>query len=307
MTDLTLPQMAPPLSEEPLDRLVQIADLHFWHVVKNPLRLMSKRFIGNLNVWLRRRHEFIMDRASEFAEAVAMTGIQTALLTGDFTSTANRREYDMARAFVDGLSRRGLHIELVPGNHDVYTFYATRKKRFESYFRDYLPPDGYPALQWLPGGTPLILVPTVTPNLLSSRGRVTEAEVDAVAALLERCPPVVLVAGHYPILDRTYAYAQEPSHRLRNAQALREVLGASKRRILYICGHTHRFSYVQDGRHMNLAHLSTGAFFRRDKKAGIQGEFAEIHVLRHGFALFRHIHEKSWQRRAMELHQVVRT
>lgn len=306
MTDLTPPEAPMPLYEEPLDRLVQIADLHFWHVLKNPLRLMSKRFLGNLNVWLRRRHEFIMDRASEFAEAVAMTGIQTALLTGDFTSTSNRREYDMARAFVEGLSRRGLHIELVPGNHDVYTFYATRKKRFESYFREYLPSDGYPALRWLPGGTPLILVPTATPNLVSSRGRVTAAEVDVVASLLDRCPPVVLVAGHYPILDRTYAYAQESSHTLRNAEALRDVLGASQRRILYVCGHTHRFSYVQDGRHMNLAHLSTGAFFRRDRKAGIQGEFAEIHVLRGGFAVFRHIHDQRWQRRAMELHQAVR-
>jgi UDP-2,3-diacylglucosamine pyrophosphatase LpxH len=291
---------------ELLDRIVHISDLHFWHVVTNPLRLLSKRFVGNLNVWLYRRHEFIMSRAEEFAENVVATGIQVALMTGDFTSTANRQEYRMARAFVEGLKHKGLRIELVPGNHDVYTFHVVRVKRFERTFGEFIPEEGYPALRVLPGGTPLILVPTVRPNLFSSRGRITDAEVAKVSSLLEQCPEQAIVAGHYPILDKTYAYNQHASHRLENAEALHRALGTSGRRILYVCGHTHRFSYVQDAQYPYLSHLSTGAFFRSDPKAGLQGEFAEIHATRAGFAVYRHTHEKEWSRRAIDIQPLVR-
>lgn len=297
----TLPQ---PL--EPRDRIVHIADLHFWHVVTNPLRLLSKRALGNLNVWLYRRHEFIMSRAEEFAGDVLGTGIRVALMTGDFTSTANRREYEMAEAFVEGLHREGLRIEMVPGNHDVYTFHSLRAKRFERYFGEYMPEDGYPALRRLPGGTPLILVPTVTPNILSSMGRITDAEVARVAELLKLCDGEAIVAGHYPVLSRTYSYAQEPSHRLRNAAALHKALGESGCRILYVCGHTHRFSYVQDAEYPTLSHVSTGAFFRSDPEAGLQGEFAEIHATERGFAVFRHTHEEQWRRRAIDIQPLVR-
>lgn len=296
----------PPIVPEPRDKLVQIADLHFWHVVKNPVFLLNKRFIGNLNVWLNRRHEFIMNRAEEFADTVRATGIRVALMTGDFTSTANRHEYRMAEAFVRGLVREGLRIEMVPGNHDVYTYRSLRKKRFQQHFGDFIPPEGYPALRRLPGGTRLILVPTATPNLLSSKGRITLQEIEQVANLLEQCPDCAIVAGHYPVLTRTYAYAQHASHTLRNADALHRVLGLSGKRILYVCGHTHRFSYVQDAKYSNLSHLSTGAFFRSDPREGLQGEFAEIHVTDRGFAVFRHTHEEEWRRRSIDIQPVIK-
>jgi UDP-2,3-diacylglucosamine pyrophosphatase LpxH len=305
---VTLPAQPPPMpaAPEPLDKIVQIADLHFWHVVLNPLRLLSKRFIGNLNVLLYRRHEFLMSRAQEFADNVTATGISVALMTGDFTSTANREEYKMASTFVQGLKTKGLRIELVPGNHDVYTFRTLRTKRFEQYFGEFIPDGGYPALERLPGGTPLILVPTVTPNALSSKGRITDAEVAKVSELLKQCSTNVIVAGHYPVLARTYAYSQQESHQLRNAEALHRVLGESGCRILYVCGHTHRFSYVQDAQYPNLSHLSTGAFFRSDPQAGLQGEFAEIHATQAGFAVFRHTHEEEWRRKAIDIQPLVR-
>src|SRR5690606_32596244 len=123
-------------------------------------RLLSKRAIGNFNVWLNRRHEFIMDRAKDFADTVIATGIRSVIFTGDFTSTANREEFAMAGAFVEGLHAQGLDIQLLPGNHDVYTFRSLKMKRFEQTFEDYVPEEGYPALVHLPGGTPVILAPT---------------------------------------------------------------------------------------------------------------------------------------------------
>jgi len=146
----------------------------------------------------------------------------------------------------------------------------------------------------------------VTPNLLSSRGRVTDDEIAEVACLLDTCDGCAVVGAHYPVLTRTYAYAQDPSHQLRNAESLRKALGESGRPVLYVCGHTHRFSYVRDAEYANLSHLSTGAFFRSDPQGGIRGEFAEIHVSRAGFAVFRHTHEEEWRRKSVEIEPLVR-
>ena len=131
-------------SAQPRDVLVHITDLHFWQVVLNPLKLMNKRLLGNANVFLRRRREFQTHLAEEFAGKLAATGATAVFAGGDFTSTATSREFAMAAEFVRTLEAHGMKVFVVPGNHDVYTFEAVRRKRFERYFGAYLPPEGFP-------------------------------------------------------------------------------------------------------------------------------------------------------------------
>ena len=88
-----------------------------------------------------------------------------------------------------------------------------------------MPEGGYPARALLPGGTPLILTPTVCPNVISSKGRVTDAEIARTRELLRDGQGPAIVAGHYPVLHATRGYASSASRRLRNADALRETLG----------------------------------------------------------------------------------
>ena len=278
------------------DRLLHVADLHFWRVVLDPFALLNKRFLGNLNVAVRRRHEFAMHRAEAFTEALEATGIPSVLFTGDFTSTSTDAEFAMARAFVDRVRGRGMAPIVLPGNHDVYTFEAHRARRFERHFNGLLPEHGYPSLTTLPGGTPVILVPTVTPTALSSRGAIRPEQILAAAALLDQCRGPVIVAAHYPLLHRTPSYASRPGRRLRNAQALRAMLGASGRTILYVCGHVHQFSHLKDPDFPALEHLSTGAFFRNDRHKGTQGEFSEVHVKESGFQVFHHVNAGTWTR-----------
>ncbi len=285
------------MSKKPIDALVHIADLHFWQIVKNPVRLMNKRFLGNLNVMLRRRHKFPLDQAEPFADVAAAAGPKHVLLTGDFTSTSTHEEFAMAAAFVRGLRDRGLDIHVVPGNHDVYTFRSARKKRFEHHFGDFLPTEGYPSVQTLPGGTPIILVPTACPNIISSAGRVTLKTIEVLRRLLHTCGDQVIVAAHYPLLSHTYGYVSSSSHLLRNAKALRRVLGTSGRRILYVCGHVHHFSLVRDPRFEDVLHLSTGAFFERPARSDPRGEFAEIEVCDDGFKVFQHRFREQWKRK----------
>lgn len=279
------------------DQLIHITDLHFWRLIFNPLQLMSKRFVGNLNVFLRRRHEFIMHRAEEFADVAAATGVETFLLTGDFTSTSTHEEFRIAVDFVHYLEQKGLHVISIPGNHDVYTFEGTRRKRFEQYFAPFLTPESYPSKLTLAGGTPLVLVPTVTPNIISSKGRITNREIREAAEMVAACAPgPVVVAGHYPMLTKTYAYDSKPSRQLRNAERLRHALGETGREILYLSGHVHRFSYVEDVDYPHLHHMTTAAFFLRRHLEQIHGEFSEVHIDSEGFHIYRHCCDESWDR-----------
>lgn len=280
------------------DRLLHITDLHFWEVVRNPFQLFNKRFIGNANVWLRRRHEYRVERAGEYAEALAATGISTVFAGGDFSSTATEKEFAAAAGFLHDLQRRGLTILALPGNHDMYTFESVRHRRFEKYFAPFLPPDGFPYRHILPGGTPLVLAPTAGPNVLSSRGRIGAAAIEKTAALVMSCPPgPVLVGAHYPLLNHTREYRNGFSRTLRGAERLRATLRETGRHILYIAGHVHRASYTQDANGSSLFHLTTAALFRYHPKTGPSGYFTEIAVRKDGFSVFRHEYFDQWTRR----------
>ncbi len=280
---------------ESVDALVHIADIHFWHVTRNPRQLINKRFIGNLNVWLNRRHQFLRARAESYADAIAATGISFALFTGDLTCTALDEEFQMAVRFVRALRERGITLALVAGNHDVYTFEARRRKRFERYFAEYLPWGGYPARLNLPGGTTLLLVPTARPNVLSSRGKVRRETLEKVKLFLESTSERVLVASHYPLLTRWGDRTVGKSRLLVNAQALRDLLGTSGKSILYLSGHEHRFDYRRDLTYPTLSHLVTGPLIRLNRRQGTQGEFSVIHVTSNGFRIERYVHENAWK------------
>jgi hypothetical protein len=280
----------------PRDTLIHITDLHFWEIVKNPLALLNKRFLGNANVIYRRRHEFHMPQAAVYGAHLAALGIPECLIGGDFTSTATHKEYEMGKDFVDSLVRGGMNVHLMPGNHDVYTFESVRTRRFQRYFGAFTPAEGYPCRITLPGGTPLILAPTVCPNLLSSAGRITNREIEATRALVDACPEgPILVSGHYPMLHRTAGYTSGKSRQLRNAEALRQALGESGRTILYIAGHVHRFSYTRDNRYPNLLHLTTGAFFLKRPHEQCRGAFSTIATDGTDFSVAWHRFDEGWE------------
>lgn len=288
------------MPEAPRDRLIHIADLHFWSVTLNPLRLMGKRALGELNVVLRRRHEFPMDRAAQYLEAVNATGIRHLLFTGDFTSTALDAEYRMAHAFMERVSEAGLETAAIPGNHDVYTHIAARQRVFYRHLSAWAGSDNLPRLWRLPGGTSVVLVPTVCPNWITSKGRIDEATIEATRRLIEQSDGLVVVAAHYPLLAETPNYRMSPGRRLRNADVFRRMLGGCSRPILYVSGHVHRFSFVRDADFANLRHLTTGTFFGRNPAQRRDGEFSEIHTLEDDCFVINHFHHESWRSETVE-------
>jgi hypothetical protein len=282
----------------PVDRFIHIGDLHFWRVVFNPVMLFSKRFLGNLNVLFQRRHEFAMELAEPFAAHLASLDINSVILTGDMTSTATKAEFAMARAFADRLRDHGLKCLAIPGNHDVYTFRSERRQRFREYFAPYMP-ERLPGIERLPGGTPVLFVPTVSANWLSSKGRVTTDEVATTRRLLDTTEGQAVIAAHYPVLNRTGAYELSEGRALRNAHGLRETLGETGRPLLYVAGHTHRFSHVRDTAYPDMEHVTVGALFRKATESGLLGEFAVVEVMKEGFRIIRHTYDGSWRPEAL--------
>ena len=277
-------------------KIVQITDIHFWQVYLNPFKLLGKRALGNVNVWLRRRHEFVKERAEGFSDYVASLNPDRVLITGDFTSTATREEYLQARTWVDGLIQRGLELRAIPGNHDVYTFTSVRVNAFRKYFEDISAKDPLPCVETWGDGLKVLLVPTVVPNAVSSKGRITSMELSRTRELIEAHEGPLLIAAHYPVLNDTYAYHTKGERQLRDADALLDVLRLVRGETLYVSGHVHRFSLVRDEVNQSLTHLTSGAYFRNDPGSNIGGDFTEIDYAADGFTVHRHTYDGEWKR-----------
>lgn len=277
------------------DRFLHLTDFHFWEVVFNPFRFLNKRIIGNVNVFMKRRHEFFMDRAEAYADYAGTLGAPDALLTGDFTSTATPREFEMARQFVLRLEHNGITPVAIPGNHDVYTFESVRKKQFQKFMEPWIPAKALPCTIELRGGTPVILVPTVRPNIMSSQGYVGPRAIRDVATLLEQVDGPVVVAAHYPILHKTGNYVAPVGRRLLNAEGLRQALGKHPHPVLYIAGHNHRFHLARDETFKHVTHLCTASLLWQDERSGTKGEFCELAVDGDGVQVIRHVCRESWE------------
>jgi len=286
----------------PIDSFIHITDLHFWELVLNPFRMMNKRFIGNVNIFLKRRHDFAMGNADIFADHVASLGIKNVLVTGDFASTSTPLEFHRGKEWLEGLERRGLTPTVIRGNHDVYTFESVRKKRFESFYEPWLVNEKQPSTTTLPGDTKIHWISTVCANWFTSRGQVTPADVDKLVETFGAVDGPVLVAGHYPILENAPGYVVNHNRGLQNAEMLRKALGKSGKEILYLHGHVHRFNYSRDPDYPNLKHLSTGAFFRIAEETNSHGEFSEVHVHSDYVQIVRHrIDSNGWNSEEMSL------
>lgn len=282
--------------EKPIDSFLHITDVHFWELVLNPFRLMNKRFIGNTNVFLKRRREFPMENAEPYSDYAASLGVKNVLVTGDLASTSTHLEFQLGKEWLQGLERRGLRPTVIPGNHDVYTFESVRQNRFASYYEPWMVEEDSPGRSTLSGGTPILWISTVCPNWLSSRGHVAIEDIQSLIQTIETTTEPIIVAGHYPILMTTPAYNVDHNRGLQNAEDLRHALGKTEKQILYLHGHVHRFNYSKDPDYSNLTHLSTGAFFRVARKNQSLGEFTEVRVNSKQHTIIRHrIDSNGWK------------
>src|SRR5258708_24641153 len=135
-------------------RIAHISDLHVLALAGAvPFRLFNKRATGYANLRFRRNHQHKSEIVRAIASHLSTSKIDHVVITGDVSNLALEAEFHAVRSVLDDVLRLPPSaVTIVPGNHDVYTRGAQKKRRFSQYFAPYLTSDlpGFATEQ--PGG-----------------------------------------------------------------------------------------------------------------------------------------------------------
>ncbi len=227
-------------------RIAHISDLHFSKVTLHPRQFFSKRWVGNVNLLLRRRNEFHQDKLLDLIQTFQKEKVQHVLISGDLTCTTLQEELREARRFIDLLKGAGLSVLTIPGNHDHYTKSDYAKKLFYDFFPSSFGYEASPynlkehkiAVKKLGEGWWIILLDTALATSYFSCHGVFSLQIQKnLADALTAIPKAdkVLVANHFPL----FTYDSHPKH-LRGDDALRDMLAKYKQIKMYVHGHMHR-------------------------------------------------------------------
>ncbi len=223
-------------------RLAHLSDLHFSEIEFNFKQFANKRWIGNLNVLLRRKNDFDHSILDSIPSLLQKEGVQLVLLSGDLSCTSSQAEFTKAACFIEKLKKEGLEVVVLPGNHDHYTKEAYRKKLFYDFF-----PSNYGTQKWdlklhqvalkhlSENWWLLLLDTTLATPLLCSHGRFSETAEkylkEALASLPEGAQ--VVLANHFPINSKKWRPA------LQRQKVLLEILRNYPQIRFYLHGHDH--------------------------------------------------------------------
>jgi 3',5'-cyclic AMP phosphodiesterase CpdA len=226
-------------------RIAQISDFHFTRLNWNPLRLFSKRLLGQLNWVFSRDHAFKEDLLDPLPSLFQELQVDQVLLGGDFTSTALKKEFELAAQFVKKLGKTPWIA--ISGNHDVYTYRSSFRKDFYRYFPNLPSQETINSFTlsehqieahrlneqyWL-----IALDVCRATNLYSSRGLFSQKLQERMQETLSLIPAnhSILVLCHYP-------FFQNDAHRrnLKGGENLQTILKLDPRIKAFLHGHTHR-------------------------------------------------------------------
>lgn len=230
-------------------RIAHISDLHLLDLEGAvPRRIFNKRFTGWVNIRLNRGHTHKPTPVHAAGKAFHDVGVDHVVVTGDLTNLALEREFEVVRAFLDGLGFTPEQISVVPGNHDTYTRGSHKVGRFGTYLGHFATSDVhvsgdalFPFIR-LRGPVAIVGLSSAVPRPpLVASGELGETQLAALRRALAHPEvasrtPVVLV--HHPIHNppsRGKTYLEG----LVDADSLRAELGEVARGLI-LHGHLHR-------------------------------------------------------------------
>jgi 3',5'-cyclic AMP phosphodiesterase CpdA len=235
-------------------RIAHFSDLHLLDLTDVGIhRFFNKRFVGYANLRLKRAHVHRAAYVGAIAREVRRLDVGHVVITGDLTNLALETEFAMARDLVErDLGLDPSRVTIVPGNHDLYTHGAERKKRFAEYFGSYMTSDlpdltatvaagAFPIVKLRAQVAFIGLSSAVPRPPLMASGRLGQAQLDALARILahpEVAKRTAVIAVHHP--------AHNPASRLKarvegldDADALLAQI-AKLDHALLLHGHLHR-------------------------------------------------------------------
>lgn len=224
-----------------LFRFAHISDLHFSHLSFNPLQIFSKRWVGNLNLFLNRKKKFDSAQPYALIPLFQTLKLDAILITGDLTTTAHPKEFAKAKNYVEALRSAGLEALLIPGNHDHYTKRAYKRLDFYQVFNDCALcadlKEQKLAKQNLSNSWSLIALDcSCATSLFSSHGVFSEEieqRLETLCSTLASTEKVILI-NHFPFFE------VEKGKSLQRSEQLLALIQRYPQIKLYLHGHTHR-------------------------------------------------------------------
>lgn len=238
-------------------RIAHISDLHFSKISLSPLQFFSKRWLGNLNLLLRRGKIHKNYLPFSLLEKVKEKSFTDLLITGDFTTTSFSKEFDIAKRFVSDAREIFPQVHMVPGNHDHYTKSSFKRRDFYKAFPEKntsslghftLKEHGVSAHQLSERWWIVLLDTTEASALPYSTGIFSEETESNLQKLLREIPSddAVMLANHFPFFQN-----ESPRRMMKRGDALEKLLLKHPNIKLYTHGHTHR-RCIADLRKNNL-------------------------------------------------------
>lgn len=220
-------------------RLALIGDIHSFTLRLHPRRMLSRRIMGQSNLWLNRRFRFNHGLLDALFEQVRAIEPDLVLLSGDVTTTSLEDEFLDVERYLRPLSEQFRTI-LVPGNHDRYTFRAAKARRIERMMHGILP-DEFPHFEALTDKWRLLALDSATPGFMLSRGALGPTQMQGTLEHLEEmtADQGVIVLCHYPVALPA-GIPNSWAHALAEERRLRQMLGSTPGRVVFLHGHVHR-------------------------------------------------------------------
>jgi 3',5'-cyclic AMP phosphodiesterase CpdA len=223
-------------------RIAHFSDVHALSLEGvRPWAFLGKRLAGYANLRLHRRDKHPVRLFEAVVEDLNRRGADEVIVTGDLTNLSLPPEFKLARAILDRLELGPAHVTVVPGNHDVYTLSALRRRFFSTEIAPYALSDGAAEVTFpverVRGEVAILGLSTALPSPVPlADGWVGRDQLTALeAALLRHAGRFRIVALHHPPVKNRHAFLRG----LRDRRPLVELL----RRVgceLVLHGHEHR-------------------------------------------------------------------
>jgi len=244
-------------------RLVLIGDIHHFRLGVSPRGMISKRVLGQSNLWLNRRRSVLRHLLPAVVDHSASLSPDAILLSGDLTTTSQLREFDEVVQLLSPLTD-GRPSVAVPGNHDKYTFRSHRTQRMAKALPGIMPAH-FPHTQSLSDMWELLALDAARPSAWGARGALGDAQLQALETYLADLPADrgVIVLCHYPAM--TPPPPQGPpvtwGHGLDQQGRLLTALRHCPARVVMLHGHIHKPWAWQpdDDAHRHLTFINAGA------------------------------------------------
>ncbi len=277
-------------------RIVHLSDIHVWRIALNPLRWLSKRPVGTIELLTGRARRFRLERLSAVVDHVLGLSPDHVLITGDLTTTALSSEFAAAKLALAPLLSDPSRATVLPGNHDRYTTGSVYFRKFEGAFGEFAPRLAYPWLKPLDSET-AILGLDPTRSHLTARGFLPPAQLAEAERLIREENGSIkrlIVACHYPVVAPPEYERELAKKRLVNGEGLRSWLSTIGPH-LYCCGHVHAAWAFRPPSIPDELCLNSGAPLLRDPTGHHMPGFLEIDLDGPDVSVIHHAwNEKDW-------------